>query len=539
MNMGDKIKQRRTELNMTQEQLADKLSVSRSTVANWESGRNYPDLQLIASIADVLGLSLDELLREDCEMIRKIAEDTKCRKKQSWKIRVLCILLAVALVAALIGAGQYISLSKIETELTQVYKATVEVESGWTHHTTEPAPASVQMFNYDDYELAIHFIKIDDVQMDLEFQTDQITRADCGKNYSAENRVQEKDPDVGGLHTYRTKCSWDTDNDGQWDYYSIATGIDVGHGVYIIDTHGFDDKDAREIWKKHKAIVKSFQMVESEDTNPYVYNKGQVGTLVFHLPYWDSRTYLKDENVVIYSGQNDDYFVLRAILADHKDMTAKNMADIVLQVPYYTSAELITQHDPVKTEVGSAVLADFHVTYHGGSGDIKILFILDDNRKIIGCFIEEVECNKDVYDEIIRSIDYSKAYQEQCDILWNSKLQVLDTAEDHGTALELVTAAGFGEYGNSYNTAFDAAGDGIIVTYKKPASKYDFTRETTLLLATIESLEYVKVVYGNGETYTNRADDFLSLRYGDNRKTLSKDKGLFERYYWETLWLVK
>lgn len=122
MNMGDKIKQRRTELNMTQEQLAEKLSVSRSTVANWESGRNYPDLQLIASIADVLNLSLDELLREDCEMIRKIAQDTKCRKKQSWKIRVLSMLLAAALVAALIGAGQYISLFKTETEPAQGYR---------------------------------------------------------------------------------------------------------------------------------------------------------------------------------------------------------------------------------------------------------------------------------------------------------------------------------------------------------------------------------------------------------------------------------
>ena len=82
MNMGDKIKQRRTELKMTQEDLAEKLNVSRSSVANWEAGRNYPDLQLIAAIADILGLSLDELLREDCEMIKRIAEDTKCRKKQ-------------------------------------------------------------------------------------------------------------------------------------------------------------------------------------------------------------------------------------------------------------------------------------------------------------------------------------------------------------------------------------------------------------------------------------------------------------------------
>ena len=539
MNMGDKIKQRRTELNMTQEQLAEKLSVSRSTVANWESGRNYPDLQLIASIADVLNLSLDELLREDCEMIRKIAQDTKCRKKQSCKIRVLSMLLAAALLAALIGAGQYISLFKTETEPAQVYKATVEVESGWTQHLTEPAPTCKQLFSYDDYEVALHFIKLDDVQMDLDFQTDQTAREDLGINYSAENMTPEKDPDIGELETYRKEYSWDTDNDGQWDYYAIATGINVGHGVYVINTHGFDEKNAKKIWKIHKAIVKSFQMIESEDTDPYVYNKGQVGDLIFHLPYWDSRTYLKNENTVIYSGQNDKDFVLRTMPVDHKDLNAANMTELVKTIRYYTSAELIEQYNQVKTASGSAVMADFHVTYHGGSGDITALFILDVSGTLVGFFVEEVNCNEAVYDEIIKSICYEKTYNEQCEYLWNNKLGVLDTAEDYETALELVTASGFGEYGDSYDTEFDTAGDGIIVTYNKPASKYNFTRESTLLLATIEPLKYVKVVYGNNESHTVRAEDSLSFRYGGNSKTLSNDRGLFERYFWETLWLIK
>ena len=62
MEIGAQIKARRQELNMTQEMLANKLNVGRSTVSNWEIGRNYPDLQLIVSISDVLNLSLDTLL---------------------------------------------------------------------------------------------------------------------------------------------------------------------------------------------------------------------------------------------------------------------------------------------------------------------------------------------------------------------------------------------------------------------------------------------------------------------------------------------
>ena len=99
MDMGTKIKSRRLELNMTQEELAEKLSVSRSTVSNWEIGRNYPDLQLIVSIADILELSLEEMLREDCQMIKRIADDTKCRRRQQWKIRILVLLLVIVCIA--------------------------------------------------------------------------------------------------------------------------------------------------------------------------------------------------------------------------------------------------------------------------------------------------------------------------------------------------------------------------------------------------------------------------------------------------------
>ena len=101
MKLGEKIKLKRTEMELTQEELAEKLNVSRSSVANWESGRNYPDLQLIVLLADLLSISLDELLREDCEVVKQITEDTKCRKKQSVKIRILSgILILILLVAS-------------------------------------------------------------------------------------------------------------------------------------------------------------------------------------------------------------------------------------------------------------------------------------------------------------------------------------------------------------------------------------------------------------------------------------------------------
>jgi transcriptional regulator with XRE-family HTH domain len=47
---------------LKQEQLAQALGVSRPTVANWERGTKHPGLPLLLRLADVLGVSLDELL---------------------------------------------------------------------------------------------------------------------------------------------------------------------------------------------------------------------------------------------------------------------------------------------------------------------------------------------------------------------------------------------------------------------------------------------------------------------------------------------
>jgi len=102
MNIGKVIQKRRKELNITQEILAEKLHVSRSTVSNWETERNYPDIQMIVSISNVLDISLDDLLKGDAITVEKIASDTITRKKQTRKIK---ILYAVVIFIILLSVG--------------------------------------------------------------------------------------------------------------------------------------------------------------------------------------------------------------------------------------------------------------------------------------------------------------------------------------------------------------------------------------------------------------------------------------------------
>lgn len=63
--MGDKIAAARKRANMTQEELAHKLSVSRQSVSKWESGLAYPETEKLVRLCEVLGINADWLLRGD------------------------------------------------------------------------------------------------------------------------------------------------------------------------------------------------------------------------------------------------------------------------------------------------------------------------------------------------------------------------------------------------------------------------------------------------------------------------------------------
>lgn len=62
-DIGTKIKDARTAAQLTQEQVAEALGISRQTVSNWENDRTYPDIGSVVKLSDLYGVSLDHLLK--------------------------------------------------------------------------------------------------------------------------------------------------------------------------------------------------------------------------------------------------------------------------------------------------------------------------------------------------------------------------------------------------------------------------------------------------------------------------------------------
>lgn len=77
MEFNEKLVELRKSRGLTQEELAEKLYVTRSAVSKWESGRGYPNLDSLKAIADLFSVTVDELLSADG--VIRIAEAQQCR----------------------------------------------------------------------------------------------------------------------------------------------------------------------------------------------------------------------------------------------------------------------------------------------------------------------------------------------------------------------------------------------------------------------------------------------------------------------------
>lgn len=82
--MGRFIALLRKEMGITQNQLAEKLNVSDKTISHWEREESSPDLSIIPCIADIFGVTCDELIRgERKEALSEASEISEEKKKQN------------------------------------------------------------------------------------------------------------------------------------------------------------------------------------------------------------------------------------------------------------------------------------------------------------------------------------------------------------------------------------------------------------------------------------------------------------------------
>lgn len=112
MDLGKKIIEMRKNAKLSQEQLAEKLDVTRQTISNWENGKFYPDIDALVKISKCFNISLDDLLSYDNKVLEYLKDSTdvvKSNKKLLYAI-LLNILIIILFIIVGIIANESISI---------------------------------------------------------------------------------------------------------------------------------------------------------------------------------------------------------------------------------------------------------------------------------------------------------------------------------------------------------------------------------------------------------------------------------------------
>ena len=106
MTFGEKLQKLRKARNLSQEELAAQLSVTRQTISKWELDQSTPELGLLAQLSDIFGVTTDYLIKEDMGTVpcrENLAADIQSSRRpntrQTLYIVLLCIGAAVILTA--------------------------------------------------------------------------------------------------------------------------------------------------------------------------------------------------------------------------------------------------------------------------------------------------------------------------------------------------------------------------------------------------------------------------------------------------------
>ena len=101
MELGKRIKEYRNTAQMTQEDQAEKMFVSRQTISNWENDKSYPDIHSLLMLSNLFDVSLDILVKGDIEIMKEKI-DEKTLKDFGRDNNIFSILLIITVAAPLL-----------------------------------------------------------------------------------------------------------------------------------------------------------------------------------------------------------------------------------------------------------------------------------------------------------------------------------------------------------------------------------------------------------------------------------------------------
>lgn len=99
MELGKQIKKHRQEVQLSQEELAERVYVSRQTISNWENDKSYPDVNSLVLLSETFQISLDNLIKGDIEVMKDVIQKEEIVKMNRYG-KIYTIMLIVTAISA-------------------------------------------------------------------------------------------------------------------------------------------------------------------------------------------------------------------------------------------------------------------------------------------------------------------------------------------------------------------------------------------------------------------------------------------------------
>lgn len=99
MELGKQIKKHRQEVQLSQEELAERVYVSRQTISNLENDKSYPDVNSLVLLSETFQISLDNLIKGDIEVMKDVIQKEEIEKMNRYG-KIYTILLIATAVSA-------------------------------------------------------------------------------------------------------------------------------------------------------------------------------------------------------------------------------------------------------------------------------------------------------------------------------------------------------------------------------------------------------------------------------------------------------
>ena len=99
MELGKQIKKHRVTAQLSQEELAERIYVSRQTISNWENDKSYPDVNSLVLLSETFQVSLDNLIKGDIDIMKEVIQREEVVKMKHYGA-VYTILLTATVVSA-------------------------------------------------------------------------------------------------------------------------------------------------------------------------------------------------------------------------------------------------------------------------------------------------------------------------------------------------------------------------------------------------------------------------------------------------------